>query len=714
MTTDQADRAVHLRTCPLCEAMCGLKVHTIGTGPDARVERIEPDRDDVWSRGHICPKGTTLGALHEDPDRLRAPLVRGTDGELHEATWEEAFARCSELLLPVVAEHGIGAVTAYVGNPLAHAFDLSRYVGILIGMSGIPMIYSPGVVDQWPKNVGAHLMYGGMWSIPVPDVQRTDLFVIMGANPSASQGSLLACPDLMGEITGIRKRGGRVVVVDPRRTGTADKADEWLPVTPGTDAALLLAVVQVLFADELVDLGTIAELVDGVDRLRELSADWTPERVAGVTGIDADRIRDLAHELAGTERAVVYGRIGLCNQEFGTLASWLVDVVNILTRHFDAPGGLMFPRAAAWSVSTLPMEGLDGGAANFGRWRSRVRGVPEVLGHVPVSCLHEEISTPGPGQIRALITVAGNPVLSTPEGDRLDAALPGLDCMISVDNWVNETTRHADVILPGLSALEQAHHDDLIWQFAVGSGANYSAPVFPPDPDRPREWEVLIRLAGACLGQPMADVDVAAIDDGFFDVLAMMQGLDGPSLREQYDEGGPERLLDLTLRTGPFGDRYGEAPGGLTLQQVKDSPHGVDLGPMVPRLAEVIATESGKVVLAPDYITDDLPRLAARLDRNEGGLVLTSRRHLRSNNSWMHNVPALMKGRDRCTLLMHPADAERCGVADTRLARVTSSRGSVEVPVELTDGIKQGVVSLPHGWGHDRPGARLAVAGQHA
>jgi len=714
MTTEQAERAVHLRTCPLCEAMCGLKVHTIGSGPEARVERIEPDRDDVWSKGHICPKGTTLGALHDDPDRLRAPMVRGADGELHEATWDEAFARVSELLLPVVAEHGIGAVTAYVGNPLAHAMDLSRYVGILIGMSGIPMIYSPGVVDQWPKNVGAHLMYGGMWSIPVPDVQRTDLFVVMGANPQASQGSLLACPDLMGEIGAIRKRGGRVVVVDPRRTGTAEKADEWLPITPGTDAALLMAVVHVLFADGLVDLGAVADLVDGVGTLKSLSADWTPERVAGVTGIEAQRIRDLAHELAGTERAVVYGRIGLCNQEFGTLASWLVDVVNILTRHFDVPGGLMFPRAAAWSVSTLPMEGLEGGAANFGRWRSRVRDVPEVLGHVPVSCLHEEITTPGEGQIRALITVAGNPVLSTPEGDRLDAALPELACMISVDNWVNETTRHADVILPGLSALEQAHHDDLIWQFAVGSGAKYSAPVFPVDPDRPREWEVLIRLAGACLGQPMADVDVAAIDDGFFDVLAMMQGLDGPALREQYAEGGPERLLDFTLRTGPFGDRYGEVPGGLTLQQVKDSPHGVDLGPMVPRLPEVLKTASGTLVLAPDYITADLPRLATRLDRAPDGLVLTSRRHLRSNNSWMHNVPALMKGRDRCTLLMHPSDAERCGVADAGLARVTSSRGSLEVPVEVTESIKQGVVSLPHGWGHDRPGSRLSVAGQHA
>jgi anaerobic selenocysteine-containing dehydrogenase len=686
--------------------MCGLEVHTIGD----RVERIVPDQADVWSKGHICPKGTTLGALHEDPDRLRVPMVRDADGVLREASWDEAFARASELLIPVVAQHGIGAVTAFVGNPLAHAMDLSRYIGILIGMSGIPMIYSPGVVDQWPKNVSSHLMYGGMWSIPVPDVPRTDLFVVMGANPAASQGSLLACPDLMGEIAGVRRRGGRVLVVDPRRTGTAKKADEWLAINPGTDAALLLAVVHVLFDEGLVDLGAIAPLVAGVDAVQAAAQEWSPERVAPATGIAAERIRALARDLAETPRAVVYGRIGLCNQEFGTLASWLVDVVNILTRHFDTEGGLMFPRAAAWSVSTLPMEGLEGGAANFGRWKSRVRGVPEVLGHVPASCLHEEISTPGEGQIRALITVASNPVLSTPEGDRLDAALPGLDAMICVDNWVNETTRHADVIFPGLSALEQPHHDDLIWQFAVGSGSKYSAPVFGVDEDRPREWEVLIRLAGACLGQPMAEVDVAGIDDGFFDVLAMMQGLDGPTLREKYDHGGPERLLDFTLRTGPFGDRYGEVPDGLTLEKSKASPHGIDLGPNVPRLPEVLTTTSGRLELAPPYILGDLPRLAARLEREAESLVLTSRRHLRSNNSWMHNVPALMKGKDRCTLVMHPSDATRHGLADGALASVSSTSGSLTVPVEVSEDIKPGVVSLPHGWGHDLPGVRQGVA----
>jgi anaerobic selenocysteine-containing dehydrogenase len=709
MTATTNAQTVHLRTCPLCEAMCGLEIHVDGD----QVGMIRADRDDAWSQGHLCPKGTTLGHLHHDPDRLRAPLVR-EGNTWREVSWDEAFRRCSELLGPVIAEHGIEAVTAYVGNPLAHNFSLGRYVGILIGMSGIPMIYSAGTVDQWPKNVSSHLMYGGMWRIPVPDIPRTDFLVVMGANPHASQGSLLACPDVMGEIDAIRERGGKVVVVDPRRTGTAARADEWMAITPGTDAALLLAVANVVVTEGLTRLGHVGALIEGFDRFEALVEEWTPERVAPVTGIDADRIRELARELAHTERAVVYGRIGLCNQEFGTLASWLVDVVNMITGNFDTEGGLMFARPATWSVTDLPMPGLEGGVENFGRWKTRVRGAPEVLGHVPVSCLAEEIATPGEGQIRALFTVAGNPVLSTPGGDRLDAALDGLDCMISVDNWLNETTRHADVILPGLSPLEQPHHDDLIWNFAVGSAANFSPAIFPPEAGRPAEWEILIRLAGACLGENAAEVDVAAIDDGFFDVLAETKGIDGAAVRVQYDHGGPERMLDLTLRTGRFGDRYGEVPGGLTLDQLKAEPHGINFGLNEPCVAEILTTEDGRIHLTPSYITNDLPRLAARLDRPADDLVLVSRRHLRSNNSWMHNVNVLVKGKDRCTLLVHPADAQRFAIANGELARVTSAAGSVDVTAEITEDIRAGVVSLPHGWGHNLPGTRLSVANDHA
>ena len=614
----------------------------------------------------------------------------------------------------MIEKYGIGAVTCYTGNPLAHSFSLGRYTGVLLGMSGIPLSYSPGTVDQWPKNLSSHLMFGGWWSFPVPDIERTDMLIVMGANPAASQGSLLAAPNVMGIIDSIRKRG-KVIVIDPVRTATAARADEWLPITPGTDAALLLAVVHTLFAENLVELGGVEPHIDGVDRMRQVAAEWSPERVASATGITADRVRSLARELAGTERAVVYGRIGLCNQEFGSLASWLVDVVNILTGHFDTPGGSMFPRAAAWSVTVQPIPGLEDGAPEFGRYRTRVRGAKEVLGQVPVSCLAEEIATPGEGQLRALITVAGNPVLSTPAGHRLDEVLPTLDAMISVDLWLNETTRHADVILPAPSPLEQPHHDDLILNFAINSIANYSPPVFAPeDPDRPEEWEILIRLTGLCTGTPAEDVDVAAIDDGFFDYMAFTQGLDGATIRRHYDSiglaGGPERILDFTLRTGPFGDRYGENRDGVTLDTLKAQPNGINFGPMVPQVPEILGTADHKIRLAPQYLLDDLPRLAERLDRARDELVLVSRRHLRSNNSWLHNVGPLMKGKDRCTLLMHGNDATRRGVTTGDLVTVTSSGGQIEVPVEVTGEIMPGVVSMPHGWGHGKPGTRMAIA----
>lgn len=696
---------LHLYTCPLCEAMCGLEISV----KDGRVAGIRPNKDDTWSRGHICPKGASLGALHEDPDRIRRPMIK-VDGQWHEVDWDTAFRRCTELLAPIIEKHGIGAVTAYTGNPLAHSFSLARYTGILLGLSGMPVTYSPGTVDQWPKNLSSHLMYGGWWSFPVPDIERTDLLVVMGANPAASQGSLLAAPDVMGLLGAIRRRG-RVIVVDPVKTATADRADEWLPITPGTDAALLLAVSHTLFDENLVNLGTVAPYLDGVDTLRDVVAEWPPERVSEATGIDAERIRALARELAGTPRAVVYGRIGTCNQEFGSLASWLVDVVNILTGHFDVPGGAMFPTPTAWTITAQPIPGLEDGAPDFGRYRTRVRGAKEVLGQVPVSCMVEEIATPGEGQLKALITVAGNPVLSTPAGHKLDEVLPNLQAMISIDLWLNETTRHADVILPGASPLEQPHHDDLILNFAINSVANYSPPVFAkPDPSAPDEWEILIRLTGLCTGTPAEDVDVAAIDDGFFDYMCFTQGLDGAEIRAHYDHGGPERTLDLTLRTGPFGDHYGRNPDGLTLDKLKAAPDGINYGPMVSRVPEVLGTADNTIRLAPQYLLDDLPRLALRIAREPDELVLVSRRHLRSNNSWLHNVGQLMKGRDRCTLLMHTDDARDRGLSSGDLAAVTSAGGCIEVPVEVTDAIKPGVVSMPHGWGHGKTGTRLSVA----
>ena len=700
-------RSQQFRTCPLCEAMCGLEVHV----EDERVALIRADRDDVWSKGFLCPKGTTLGHLHDDPDRIRVPMIRDGD-DWREASWDDAFARCEELLLGVRDRHGPDATTAYVGNPTVHNFSLSRYIGLFIGLAGFPMIYSAGTVDQWPKNVACALMYGNMWSIPAPDIQRTDYFLVLGANPQASQGSLLACPDVLGEIDRIRERGGRTVVVDPRRTGTADRADEWVPIVPGTDAALLLAIVHVLFADGLVDLGDVADLVVGVEAIEVAAEGFTPETVADACGVPAATIRRLAHEVAAAPSAAVYGRIGLCNQEFGTLASWLVDVVAILTGNFDRAGGTMFGKPIAWPLASLPNPMWAEGYT-FGRWNSRVRGAPEVLGQVPISCLAEEIATPGPGQLTALITIAGNPVISAPDAGRLDEALPMLECMISVDNSLNETTRHAHVILPGLSALEQPHYDEMIWSWAARSAGNYSPAVFPRD-DRPHEWEILTRLGAWCAGMRGEDVDVGALDDGFFAALVEARGLDPVAITAKYDSGGPERLLDLTIRTGPWGDGYGRDPAGLTLESFRAAPHGIDRGPMVPNAREVVSTPSGLIDVAPVYITADLERLRARLDRANEGLVLTSRRHLRSNNSWMHNVKVLVKGKDRCTLLIHPDDAAKAGVTDGVLARVTSEAGALEVPVEISDEMMPGVVSLPHGWGHDKAGTRMATAREHA
>ena len=703
-----AHRDVRYRTCPLCEAMCGLELEIEGD----RVVRLRPDDADVWSKGYVCPKGATIPQLHADPDRLRVPLIR-EGATWREATWDEAFRRCEELLGGVLARHGKGAISAYIGNPTAHNFSLARYVGLFMGLSQLPVIYSAGTVDQWPKNVACMLMYGHMWWIPTPDVQRTQYWVILGGNPQASQGSLLACPDLLGEIDRIRARGGRTVVVDPRRTGTADRADEWVPIVPGTDAAFLLAICNVLFAESLVNLGDLADVVNGVDEIRAVAAEFSPERVADTCRIPAETIRRLAGEIATAPSAAVYGRIGLCNQEFGTLASALIDVVNVLTGNFDRPGGLMFGRPIAWSVNSLPNPEFANGL-EFGRWKTRVRGAAEVLGQAPLSCMAEEIATPGDGQIKALITIAGNPVISAPDAGRLDEALPQLECMIAIDNYLNETTRHAHVILPGLSALEQPHFDDLIAMWAVRSAGNYSSPVFPPAPGRPAEWEILLKLGALAGGMTLEQIDVAAIDDGYFMALAMAQGIDAAKILPLYEARGPERLLDLQIRSGPFGDRYGERPDGLTLQRFVDAPHGIDMGPMVPRLRELLSTPSGKVELAHPYVMADVPRLRARLERKVGRLLLVSRRHLRSNNSWMHNLETLVRGRDRCTLLVHPDDARAKSLADGALARVTSEAGSIVVPVQVSDEMMPGVVSLPHGWGHDKEGIRLGVARQYA
>jgi anaerobic selenocysteine-containing dehydrogenase len=713
----------HRITCPLCEAMCGLRVSV-----DAeQVIEVRGDRDDVWSRGHLCPKGASLGAIHHDPDRLRKPLVRSRTGEHVPVSWEDAFAETERVLRPVLDAHGARAVTVYIGNPVAHNLHLETYIGALVGLAGaagMPAYYSPGTVDQWPLNVVSALLFGGMWNAPIPDLERTDHLVIVGANPSASQGSMLSTPDVMGALAAIRRRGGRVVVVDPRRTQTAQRATTWVPIRPGTDALLLFALLRTLAeTGRIRHAGHLSGRVLGLDDVVALAEPFTPERVAGPTGVPADVIRELAAGLAGAPNPVLYSRIGACTQEFGTLATWLVFVLNVALGAVDRPGGALFPKAAVWSPMFAKPPDQNGPGWEFGRIHSRVRGVPEVLGQFPVSCLAEEIDTPGDGQIRAVITVAGNPVLSAPGAQRLDAALGGLDAMIAVDNWLNETSRHAHVILPGASPLERGHCDDLYWMYSTASCVKWSDPVFAPEPGRPAEWEVLLRLAGAMVGMPVPDVDVAALDDLYTHgmIATMCQREDTPVFGREPAEitgalsgRGPERLVDFGIRVGPWGEDFGRRPGGLTLAEVRRHPDGLRLAELDGgRLDEVLTTPSGKIELLHAWLSDDIPRLLTRLDRPADELVLTSRRHLRSNNSWLHNVPALMRGKDRCTLLIHPDDAARCGVSAGQPVNVATDGGQVTVPAEITDEMMPGVVSLPHGWGHGIGGTRLGVANQH-
>src|SRR3954454_23888386 len=684
--------AVAHRTCPFCEATCGLELELA----DGRVTKGRGDADDVFSKGFICPKGVSLMELHDDPDRLRTPMIRTEDGSFREASWTEALELIAAKLPPLLDAHGRDACAVYLGNPSAHNLGPTLYGRPLLKAIGTKNIFSASTVDQYPKQMAAALMFGTGTSIPIPDLDRTDFLLILGANPLASNGSLMTAPDVRGRLRAIRARGGKVVVVDPRRTRTAKEADEHLFIRPGTDAMLLFALVNLIFEE---GLDTPIDHLAGLDEVRALARDFTPEAASAATGIDAGAIRTLARELAAAPTAAVYGRIGTTTQEFGTTASWLVDVLNAITGNLDRPGGPLFTRPAAGGSNTRGGGGSGRGAV-FGRWTSRVRGLGEIFGELPVATLSDEIETPGDGQVRALITIAGNPVVSTPNAGRLDGALESLDFMVSVDIYVNETTRHADVILPAPSPVEKSQYDLAFYQLSIRNIANYSPALMDPPAGMLQEWETLLALTAIVTGQG-ADADIAAIDEFVASELGRLSGVEpDASLR------GPERLLDVLLRAGPY---------DLTLADLKAAPHGIDLGPLEPRLPEVLRTPSGKVELAPPAIVADVERLDTAMGQTvNGGMVIIGRRDLRSNNSWMHNLPLLVNGPPRCTAWLHPDDAARFGLADGEPVRVSSRAGEVEVPVEITEDVMPGVVSIPHGWGHNARGAQLQVAADHA
>jgi anaerobic selenocysteine-containing dehydrogenase len=678
----------HFRTCTLCEAMCGIVVETDG----GRVTTIRGDRADPFSRGHICPKAMGLKDLHEDPDRLRRP-VRREGARWQEISWEDALDETARRLRAVQDAHGRDAVALYQGNPTVHNYGSLLFAPPFARTLRTRNTFSATSVDQLPHMLAAHWMFGHQLMLPIPDLDRTRFLLVLGANPVVSNGSLMTAPDVTRRLRAIRERGGRMVVVDPRRTETSELADEHHFVRPGGDAFLLLGLLHALFAEQRTSLGRCAPFTSGLDEVRALVLRFPPERVAGRTGIEASAIRALARSFASAESAVAYCRVGASTQEFGALACWLVTVLNVVTGNLDREGGAMFTLPAVDILKRI-------GRGHFGKWKSRVRGLPEFSGELPVAAMAEEMDTPGATQIRALVTSAGNPVLSTPNGGRLERALAKLDFMVSVDFFVNETTRFAHLILPPTGPLEHDHYDLAFHALAIRNTTKYSEALFAPAEGTRHDWQIFNELTwrmtrGGTLARLRARAQAAA--------LARL---------------GPHGMLDVALRIGPRGASALPPRRGLRLRDLREAPHGIDLGPLEPCLPERLFTRDGRLALAPPQLVDDVARLEARLAQDverprAGTLELIGRRELRSNNSWMHNSLRLVKGPARCTLRMHPGDAAARGLAQGALVRITSRVGEVVAPVDISDEMMPGVVSLPHGWGHDRQGARLAVAAAH-
>ena len=717
-----ADR-VAFRTCPLCEAGCGLEIELIAK-PDGseEVRRIRGDQADVFSAGFVCPKGSTLKHLHEDPDWLRQPHVK-RDGQFVPVSWDEAFETIAAAVAPLMEDHGRDAVGIYLGNPNAHSLGPMFYNKGLLKTVATRNLFSASTVDQRPKEVSASMMFGSV-AVPVPDLDRTDYLLMLGANPVASNGSLCTAPDFPGRMKRIQERGGKIVLVDPRRSETAEVCDLHIAILPNGDSYLLAALANLLFEKD--QIGRLAQHTSGLDELRQRIAPFTPEAIAERIGVVATTIRTLAEELAAAPTAAVYGRIGTTCQEFGTLSSVLVDVVNLLSGNLDRVGGAMFSNPAAGHPSTKGEPGIGKGF-RMGRTASRVSGTNAIYGEFPVTVMPEEIETLGEGQIRAMVTVGGNPVSSNPNSARLNSAFGSLEFMVSVDPYINETTRHADVILPPPSPLQKAHYDLALLQFGVRNVANYSPPVLPLGATQMEEGQIIRRLtavfAGEAASGPAAEAAADAIDEltaaavagaATRDAFSNVAGRDTDEIVAATERKGSERLLDITLRTGPFGDGFGSDTEGVTMDRLEASPHGLDLGALEEnRIPGILRTQSGTIELLNEHIEAELDRLTATIASEAPEMILVGRRHVRSNNSWMHNVRVLTKGRNRCTLQIHPDDASRLGIEDGGAAKVTSRVGEVVIDCETTDVVRPGVVSIPHGFGQNGEGVQLRVASEY-
>lgn len=692
MTTN-GHTTVHSRNCNLCEAICGIEI----TLDEERGLSIRGDKADPFSQGFICPKAVALQDIHYDKDRLTQPVRRTPQG-WQRITWEEAFEEVAQNLKTIQAKYGRNSVATYLGNPNVHNSGSLLFAPGFLRSLHTRNRFSATSVDQLAHHFASYLMFGHQLLLPVPDLDRTKLFLILGANPAVSNGSMMTAPGMNRRLQDLRERGGKVILVDPRHNETARLADQHLFVRPGTDVLLLLALVQVVFDEGLTRLQSLSPFTKGIEIIANLVADFSPDRVASTTGIDADQIRQLAREFARSESAVCYGRIGVSTQEFGGVCQWLINVLNIVTGNFDRSGGAMFT-LPAFDPITSPESLAPCGS--FGRWHSRVRKLPEFGGELPVAALAEEILSVGLGQVKALVTLAGNPVLSTPNGRELDRALASLEFMASIDFYINETSRHANIILPPTSPLERGHYDVAFHLLAVRNTTKFSPPLFPRSDDARHDWEILLELQ-------------TRMENSW------LIGRLKRSLRKQFL--GPERIVDLGIRFGPYGARLNPLSKGLTLRKVKQAVHGIDLGPLTPCLPDRLRTKDKQINLAPEVLVKDIERVKswersllntqAGSASSNGQLLLIGRRQLRSNNSWMHNSQRLMRGKPRCTVLMHPTDAAKRHLKSGQNVLVESRVGSIVVPVEVSEEIMPGVVSIPHGWGHDRSGNQLGVADQ--
>jgi len=683
----------HYRTCNLCEAMCGLEiVHRNGD-----ILSVKGDVDDPFSRGHICPKAVALTDIYNDPDRLKQP-VRRTKSGWQRVPWDEALDEVADRLKQVQGKHGNNAVAFYQGNPTVHNSGTMLFAPLFLKALRTQNRFSATSVDQLPHHFAAYFMFGHQLLLPIPDIDRTKHLLILGANPLASNGSLMTAPGFADRLNDLQKRGGRCVVVDPRRTETAAKADAHHFIRPGADALFLLGLLNTLFSENLVNRDELPNYLAGVDSIAQLVADFPPERCAETTGIDAPTIRKLARDFAAADSAVCYGRFGVSTQQFGAVCQWLINVLNTVTGNLDRPGGAMFTLPG---IDTIQQTAKQGRVGHYAKWTSRVRGLPEFGGELPVAVMAEEILTEGDGQIRALVTSAGNPVLSTPNGTQLDRALQQLEFMVSIDIYINETTRHADIILPPATGLETDHYDLAFHILAVRNTAKYSTALFQPANDAKYDWQIFDELRKR-LSKNGRSTGIAA-----------------NLKRKIADSMTPERMLDLGLRLGPYGVWGGRllSSRGLSLRKLKNNPHGIDLGALKPCLPQRLFTTDKTVHLAPEPLMQDVERVITKLSAASSAtpdLLLIGRRDLRSNNSWMHNSERLVKGKVRCTLLMHPQDAAARGISDGQRVEVSSRVGKISIPVELTEQIMPGVVSIPHGWGHDRDGVQLQTATKHA